>query len=148
MKQTLEFTISIQADRSRVWDALLGPETYQEWTAPFCAGSHYVGSWEQGAKIKFLTPSGAGMTAEIAEHRPGEFVSIRHLGIVVGGVEDTTSDKARAWAPAYENFACADAADGTVVRISVDTIPEYIQFMNDTYPKALAALKAICERPA
>jgi hypothetical protein len=39
------------------------------------------------------------MIAEIAEHRPNEFISIRNLGFIAKGVEDTGSDAVRARAP-------------------------------------------------
>ena len=150
MKRTLEFTIDIQAPRARVWDAMLGPETYKRWTAPFCDGSYYTGSWEQGSPIRFLTPAGEGMVAEIAENRPHEFVSIRHLGAIErGGAEDVSSDKVRSWAPAYENYAFADMpGGGTRVRVSVDSLPDYVEFMQQTFPRALQALKALCEERA
>lgn len=109
MKKTLTFTVSIQAPRQLVWDTMLDPESYKTWTAAFCEGSYYVGSWDEGAKIQFLSPGGDGMTAVIAKSRRGEHVSIKHLGEVSQGVEDTTSDKVRAWAPAYENYSFADA---------------------------------------
>ncbi len=148
MKKTLHFSTTIKAERPRVWDAMLGPETYKEWTAAFCAGSHYVGSWDQGAKIRFLASGGDGMTAEIAENRLHEFISIRHLGEVAGGVDDTTSDRVRAWAPAYENYTFVDTPAGTEVRVSVEVTPEYEAVMNDMFPRALAKLKAVCEHAA
>jgi len=100
---------------------MLSPEGYGKWTAAFSEGSHYVGSWEQGAKIKFLGQSGEGMISEIAENRPLEFVSIRHLGMFENGVEDTTSEKVRAWAPAYENYKFSDVTDGCHVVVTLDT---------------------------
>jgi len=147
-KQTLEFTIDIDAPRPAVWDAMLGPETYKVWTAPFCEGSHYIGSWEQGQKIRFLTPTGEGMVAEIAENRPHDYVSIRHLGeIARGGVEDTTSAKVRAWAPAYENYTFTGLpGGGTRVRVSVESLPDYVEFMQQAFPKALRSLKELCEK--
>jgi hypothetical protein len=145
MKKTLSFSVSIRAPRAIVWDRMLGDEGYRIWTAPFCEGSHYAGSWEQGAKIRFLAPSGDGMIAEIAENRPQEYVSIRHLGEIRDGVEDTTSDRVRAWAPAYENYSFAETADMTTVTVTLDTMPDFEQYMNDTYPKALGVLKALCE---
>lgn len=151
LKQTLEFTVDIAAPRAAVWDAMLGPETYKVWTAPFCEGSYYTGSWEKGQKIRFLTPAGEGMVAEIAENRRNDYVSIRHLGeITPGGAEDTTSDKVRAWAPAYENYAFADLPDGagTRVRVSVESLPDYVDFMQQRFPKALQSLKALCEKGA
>ena len=144
--KTLTFETTIHAVRPQVWATMLGPEGYKAWTAAFCEGSYYRGSWEQGAKIQFLAPSGDGMTPVIAENKPHEFVSIRHLGMIEHGVEDTTSDKVRAWAPAYENYRFADVPGGCRVTVSLDTAAEWEQYMLDTYPKALALLKELCER--
>ena len=145
MKKTLTFTESIEAPRSRVWETMLGAETYKEWTLPFCEGTYYEGSWEEGSRISFLAPDGDGMVAEIAESRPMEFVSIRHLGEIKNGVEDTTSEEVRAWAPAYESYAFSETENGTEVTVELDTLPEYEQYMLDTYPKALSILKGLCE---
>lgn len=147
MTKTLSFDLHIQAPRARVWATMLDPAGYREWTSAFCEGSTFEGSWDEGAAIRFLSPSGDGMIAEIAEHRPQAFVSIRQLGMIEHGVEDTNSDKVRAWAPAYENYHFADAPGGCRLTVTLDTIPEYEAYMRDTYPKALALLKAACERP-
>lgn len=146
--KTLTFETTIHAPRAEVWTAMLGPEGYKAWTAAFCEGSHYVGSWEQGASIRFLAPSGDGMIAVIAENQPHEFVSIRHLGMIENGVEDTSSDKVRAWTPAYENYRFADVPGGCRVTVSLDTAADWEQHMLDTYPKALALLKQLCEGQA
>lgn len=144
--KTLTFETVIRAPRTKVWETMLGPETYKAWTAAFSEGSHYVGSWESGAKILFLAPSGDGMSSVIAENRPNEFVSIRHIGMIENGVEDTTSDKVRAWAPAFENYRFEDIPGACRVTVSLDTATEWEQYMLDTYPKALALLKSLCEQ--
>ena len=148
MKKTLQFAVAIRSPREVVWHTMLDPQTYRTWTAEFCAGSYFSGSWAQGEKIQFLIPSGDGMTAVIAENRPLEYISIRHLGEIAAGVEDTTSEKVRRWAPAYENYAFVDIPGGTEVRVSVDVTPEFEKYMLDTYPKALLRLKALCEGEA
>lgn len=149
MKKTLIFEISINAPKQVVWEKMLNDETYRIWTAPFAEGSHFVGSWDKGAKIKFLGPGGdGGMVSEIAENRPFEYLSIRHLGEIVNGVEDTTSEKIRAWAPAYENYTFADEDGGTKLTVHLDTVPDFEQYMNDTFPKALEILKDLCEGEA
>ena len=145
MKKTLTFSVEIRAPRSVVWHKMLDAEGYSTWTAAFCEGSYYVGSWETGSKIQFLAPSGDGMTAVVAESRPFEYVSIRHLGEISQGVEDTTSEKVRAWAPAYENYEFTEAGSATTVTVRLDTVPEYEQYMLETYPKALQRLKELCE---
>lgn len=99
--QRLRFETTIDAPTDVVWRAMLGAESYKKWTAAFAEGSYYEGSWREGSRIRFLSPSGDGVVAEIAESRPNEFISIRHLGFVVNGVEDLDSDAVKAWAPAY-----------------------------------------------
>ena len=146
--KTLTFETTIRAPRKVVWDTMLGPDTYKEWTAAFCEGSYFEGSWEQGAKIRFMSPTGDGMSSVIAENRLHEFVSIRHLGTIESGVEDTTSEKVRAWTPAYENYRFSDLPDGCRVLVTVDTVAEYEQYMRDTFPMALAVLKTLSEERA
>ncbi len=145
MKKTLEFDVHIQAPRSAVWDATFQPATYDQWASEFCEGTHFKGSWAEGERIQFLAPNGDGMSSEIAENRLHEFVSIRHLGMIAGGVEDLTSDTVRSWAPAYENYTFSDAPGGTDVRVSIEVAPEWEGYMLETFPKALRKLKAICE---
>lgn len=148
MKKTLNFSVSIQCSRRMVWDTMLGSDGYKVWTAAFCEGSYFSGSWAEGQKIQFHGPGGDGMTAVIAENRPYEYVSVRHIGEISGGVEDTTSAKVQSWAPAYENYTFVESGDGTEVKVSLDTAPEWEKYMLDTYPKALVLLKNLCESKA
>lgn len=141
----IEFSTVIHAPASRVWDVMLGPESYRQWTSAFAEGSYYEGSWEQGEKIRFLSPGGEGMVAEIAESRPGEYLSIRHLGFVANGVEDTESEAVRAWAPAYENYTFVAVPEGTRVVVDQDVTAEFEAYMQDAWPRALALLKQLCE---
>ena len=145
--KTLHFDILIHAPREHVWRSTLFSPTYERWTATFSEGSRYEGSWEAGTPIRFCGPNGDGMLAEIAEHRPAEFVSIRHLGMIHDGVEDTTSEAVRAWAPCVENYTFSDEAGGTRVRVDVDVFGTYEDWQAQTWPKALLALKAVCETP-
>lgn len=144
--KTLTFETTIQAPRQRVWDTLIGEQTYPAWTAAFSEGSYFTGSWDEGARIQFRSPGGDGMSSVIAENRLHEFISIRHLGMIEKGVEDTTSEKVRAWAPAHENYRLADAPGGCRLTVTLDTAPDWEQYMQDAFPKALGSLKAMCER--
>ncbi len=141
----LEFRTTIAAPVERVWDEMLGDESYCEWTAAFHEGSYFEGSWVQGEGIRFLSPSGDGMIAEIAENLRHERISIRHLGYVMNGVEDTESEAVRAWAPAYENYIFRPVAGGTELIIEQDVSGEFEQMMQESWPKALERLKALCE---
>ena len=55
--QKLQFTVSIDAPVTRVYDVMLGinsKSTYEQWTALFNPTSTYEGSWDKGNKILFI----------------------------------------------------------------------------------------------
>lgn len=141
----IRFSTLISAPPSRVYERMIDPQFYRDWTSAFTQGSHFEGSWNAGERIRFLAPGGDGMVAEIAENRPNEFISIRHLGFIEKGVEDTESEAVRAWAPAYENYTFKAVPDGTRIVIDQDVTGDFETYMNETWPKALARLKALCE---
>lgn len=143
----LNFSVHISAPVARVWATMLEPDTYSDWTRAFCEGSTYEGDWMQGGRIRFLAPSGDGMVAEIAENRLHAFVSIRHLGVIANGIEDTTSEAVRAWAPACENYRFTPEAGGTRLDIEQDISAEWAAMLQAMWPEALARLKALCESP-
>jgi uncharacterized protein YndB with AHSA1/START domain len=143
----LQWSVDIAAPASKVYQMLVGPESYKQWTSAFGDGLYFEGSWQKGQPIRFLTPGGEGVISEIAENRPNEFISIRHLGYIANGVEDTSSEAIRAWAPAYENYTFAATPQGTKLTVDQDMTDEF-ESMPEAWPKALGTLKALCENRA
>jgi hypothetical protein len=86
------------------------------------------------------------MVSRIAENRPYEFISIEHLGLVKDGVEDTTSEVARQWAPAYENYTFRERDGATEVRVDLDVVDEHAPMFEEMWPRALSRLKELGER--
>lgn len=147
----LHFSMMINAPKDKVWHAMLDDQPYREWTNAFNEGSHYKGSWEKGSKILFLGPDPntgeeGGMVSRIAENKPYEFISIEHLGIVQNGVEDTTSEAARKWAPAFENYTFKDKDGATEVLVDIEVEDEYVQMFSEMWPKGLWKLKELAEK--
>jgi len=143
--KTLQFSIDIRASRQTVWDTMLARDSYRAWTAEFAEGSYYEGVLEPGARVRFLVPSGHGMVAEVAECRPPEFLSLKHLGYVKDGVEDTESEMVKAWAPALENYSLTYVGLSTHLQVDIDVTPEFEEYMARVWPKALVTLKRLCE---
>ncbi len=149
--QKLHFSVVVNAPKERVWHAMLDDEPYREWTRAFNEGSYYQGSWEKGSKILFLGPDPetgeeGGMVSRVADNRPYEFISIEHLGIVHRGVEDATSETARKWAPAYENYTFKEKDGATEVLVDMDMEDEHVETFKRMWPDALQRLKEIAER--
>jgi hypothetical protein len=146
----MHYEITINAKPEQVWDAIVEDKKYREWTAHFHEGSFFEGGWNKGDKIRFLTLNEKGqkegMLSEIAESKKHSFISIKHLGVIVGGVEDTTSDEAKKWAPAYENYTLTPQEENTKLEVDVDTDETFDEMFKDVWPKALEKLKNVAER--
>ena len=142
--KTLRFETAIRGSREQVWSTMLEQDTYRIWTAEFTAGSYYEGSWEQGARIRFLSPDGGGLTAIIEENRPFEHLSVRHLGEIRNGVDDTESDAVKSWAgQAFERYTLREENGVTTLEVTCDVTPEYEAMMSEMWPRALQRLKTL-----
>ncbi len=154
----LQFKASIDAPVTKVYDFMLGissKSTYEQWTALFNPTSTYEGSWDKGNKMLFIgvDEQGAkgGMVSEIADNIPNRFVSIRHYGLLQGNVEITEGPEVEKWANGLENYTFEenngpDNYKGTTVTVDLDTTEDFLDYMNEHYPKALDKLKEICEK--
>jgi uncharacterized protein YndB with AHSA1/START domain len=151
MKEKMHFEIAINAPVQKVWDTMLAKDTYKEWTSVFEPTSYYEGSWNKGSRIKFLGSDGSGMISEIAENIPYKFISIKHLGEIKNGIEDTTSEQVMKWIPAYENYTFIDKGTETQLMIDME-MPSTTEakamkeMFEGMWPGALLKLKEICEK--
>ncbi len=146
MKQ-LVYEINIAAPKEKVWDIMLAPETFKEWTAVSWPGSFYQGKWEQGEKMRFVSDNGSGTLVIIHELTPYKYMGAEHIAILnPGGGEDTTSDLARDWVGSTECYTFRESAGTTDLRIDIGTAPQWEQMFGDGWPNALLKLKEMCER--
>jgi hypothetical protein len=143
--EKLHFSTVINAPRKKVWNTMLGKDTYKKWTSVFAPDSQYEGDWNKGSKILFLDGKGQGMVSRIAESKPYEFVSIEHLVEVHDGKEDTESDAVKTWAGAHENYTLKEKDGKTELLIDLDSNEEFRDMFEGMWPKALQRLKEIAE---
>jgi hypothetical protein len=151
----IQFTVEIKASEAQVFDLMLGlsdKSTYEQWTALFNPTSTYDGSWTKGSKMLFVgydeNGEKSGIVSEIAEHLANQFISIRHYGLVQADVEITSGPEVEKWANGFENYSFEEKNDGTQVTVEMDVTEEFLDYMNESYPKALAKLKELGERQA
>lgn len=145
----LHFEISINAPAERVYDTMISQEGYMAWTSVFGKGSHYIGSWHKGEKIRFigLDESGQihGMISRIRENRQFSFISIEHIGVIKAGVEYMCGPESGQWAGALENYTFKGKYGPTLLHIDIDVPPDAEPYFNETWPLALDKLKLHCE---
>ena len=160
--QKLQFKKEINASAQKVHETMLGlknKSTYEYWTATFNPTSTYEGSWNKGSKILFIgideKGEKGGMVSEIFDNIPNRFVSIRHYGLLKGNVEITEGSEVEKWANGFENYSFEESnarPDDPVGRgttnltVDLDTTEDFLDYMNQNYPKALDKLKEICEK--
>jgi hypothetical protein len=144
--EKLNFSIKIKAPKQKVWSILMDDKTYRTWTSAFAEGSYAVTDWKEGSKALFLDGKGQGMVSTIAKNIPNEFLSIKHLGFVKNGIEDTKSDEVKAWAGAMENYTLKENGGITELKIDMDSNDEFINYFSETWPKALEKVKELSEK--
>jgi hypothetical protein len=149
--EKLHFEIQIKAPVEKVYKLMLEDSTYREWAAAFMEGSYFKGTWKEGSKILFLAlkdgkPS--GMVSRIETNIPNKFVSIEHLGMVQDDEEITSGPSVESWKGLHENYTFETIPEGSLLKVDMDGTDggEMDAYFSETWPKALAILKEICER--
>lgn len=137
---TLKYKIYIDAPREKVWESLWKDENYRSWTEPFTPGNHAISDWNESDPIQFLDGKNNGMYGIIETKIQNEVMVFKQLGDVLDG-----RDMEREWAGAREQYFLLERDGTTKVKVSVDVLNEYVDYMNKAFPAALEKLKVLAE---
>ena len=143
--EKINFSVSIDAPKEKVWKTLWDDTTYRKWTSVFSPSSYADTDWKEGSKVLFLDGQRSGMVSKIEANRPNEFMSFKHLGEVKDGVEDMESDKVKQWAGALENYTLKEGNGVTELLVDLDANDDFKGFFMETFPKALEQVKILSE---
>lgn len=147
--EKINFSTTINAPKEKVWEILWNMDAYQAWTSAFTEGSFAkTDNWKEGTKVLFLNPNGSGMVSTVAVNRPNEYMSFKHLGEVHKGVEDTSSDRVKAWAGSMENYTLKGENGTTTLLVEMDITAEFKEMFEKIWPEALKKVKALAEGSA
>lgn len=148
-KVRLHFETEINAQSEKVFRLMLEDKTYRKWSKIFNPTSRFEGSWKKGSKIIFLGTdekgNQGGMISRIKDNIPNRFISIEHVGIIANGNEIFNGPDVEKWADGLENYTFDEKNGKTMLSVDTDTTPEYKNFFEETWPKALKIIKEICE---
>jgi uncharacterized protein YndB with AHSA1/START domain len=140
----LEFKILINATPQVVWNTLWDAQLYSQWTKAFCEGSYYkTDHFAEGARVHFLAPDGQGMYSNLEKLEPNTYIEFRHQGDIKNYEELPVSDD---WTNAIESYLLTPKDGGTELKVSVDVIESYLDWMNKTFPLAIQNVKDIAEQ--
>lgn len=145
MKQ-LSYSIKIDAPARRVWECIVDPGKYEQWSKAFAEGSHFEGEWKEGAQIRFLAPEMGGTKAEIKEFEPNRHIRAEHIAMIdKEGREDSSSPEAKKWVGVQESYDLTEKGGVTEFTAKMDTTPEFEKMFEESWPKALRLLKSVAE---
>lgn len=152
--ENLHFSIVIGVPKKKVWEVMLGEETYPLWSDLFMPGSYFEGDWSKGSKIFFLAPDESGKMSgtvfRIKENKQYEFISMENIGMVKDGKEDTTSKEATVYAGALENYTFKEIDGKTEVLVDLSPVmdipDDYKDMYQDMWVRALQKLKELVEK--
>lgn len=147
--EVIHFEAHINAPVEKVFNTMLGKDTYNQWTSEFNPTSNYEGSWQKNSRILFIGTNDKGekegMVSKIRENIANSFVSIEHLGLVKGSEEITSGKEVEGWAGCLENYTFVNKNGKTVLEVDMDINADFKSYFEEMWPKALNKLKAICE---
>jgi len=146
--ERMRFKTEIDAPVNKVFNTMLGRDTFREWTSVFNPTSDFEGSWEKGARILFVGTNKEGrregMAGIIKEHEPDKYVSIEYTGVIDGDEEITSGPEINSWVGTQENYSFEEKNGKTTVTVDIDIDDQMRDYFRETYPKALQKLKEIC----
>ena len=137
----LELERRFNTTPENLWEMIVDPDHYRFWTSAFSPGSQFIGDWSAGSGIRFVMEdeSGieSGMISEVVASEWPNHISIKHLGLVMNGVEDYESEEVKLWTPAFENYIFVSHESGQCVFKMVQDIPEFYETeFRDNWNKA------------
>ena len=144
--KTLKFNTKINAPKEKVWEVLWGKESYKAWTKAFAEGSDVKTDWKEGSSIWFTDGSDSGMYGVIDKKVLNKQMTFKHLGILKDGKELPLDDKTESWSGSIEDYQLNETSGVTDLKVSLDSIDEYGDYFDKTFPKALNIVKELSEK--
>jgi hypothetical protein len=145
MINRLEFSIKIKADKSKIWKVLWDENSYRDWASVFFEGSYAkTNNWEEGSTVLFLAPDQSGIYSIIEAHIPNKTIRFKHIGNVLNGEKQPIDEESKKWSGATEIYSLIEGLDSNTLTVEIDVLDEHLDFMTNTFPKALEKVKNNC----
>jgi len=144
-KRTIKKSIRLNAPKEVVWNVLLDDQFTRKWYAEFSEGSHAETDWQIGSKAVFTDNTKSGLVGKIIANKTHEIISVEYTGFVENGVEDYTSEVAKAVNGGHETYRLSESNGVTHLSIECDMTEDCFEFMSLAWDKALQKIKNLSE---
>ena len=136
----LEFEIQINATSEKVWETLFTQDSYKKWASAMNEGTYFEGNWEVGSIMKFLDPQNNGMYNLVTENIRFKVLGMKHLGWILKGELSPQN-----WEDSTLNYILEPSENGTLLKGTVNSLDEFVEFFNSKYPQNFEHIKRLAE---
>ena len=136
----LEFEIQINATPEKVWETLFTQDSYKKWASAMNEGTYFEGNWEVGSIMKFLDPQNNGMYNLVTENIRFKVLGMKHLGWILKGELSPQN-----WEDSTLNYILEPSENGTLLKGTVNSLDEFVEFFNSKYPQNFEHIKRLVE---
>jgi len=135
------FSIEIKAPKERVWNTLWEDKTFRDWASIIDEGMYMEGVIKEGNEVRFISPTGYGVTSLVEKLVENELVSFRHMA-------DTkdNGEREKEWTGGEESYSLAENDGVTTLTVDIDVPPGQEETFKDRFPKALERVKTLTEK--
>lgn len=137
----LEFEIQINATPEKVWETLFTQDSYKKWASAMNEGTYFEGNWEVGSIMKFLDPQNNGMYNLVTENIRFKVLGMKHLGWILKGELSPHN-----WEDSTLNYILEPSENGTLLKGTVNSLDEFVEFFNSKYPQNFEHIKRLAEK--
>ena len=137
----LEFEIQINATPEKVWETLFTQDSYKKWASAMNEGTYFEGNWEVGSIMKFLDPQNNGMYNLVTENIRFKVLGMKHLGWILKGELCPQN-----WEDSTLNYILEPSENGTLLKGTVNSLDEFVEFFNSKYPQNFEHIKRLAEK--
>ena len=136
----LEFEIQINATPEKVWETLFTQDSYKKWASAMNEGTYFEGNWEVGSIMKFLDPQNNGMYNLVTENIRFKVLGMKNLGWILKGELSPQN-----WEDSTLNYILEPSENGTLLKGTVNSLDEFVEFFNSKYPQNFEHIKRLAE---
>lgn len=140
----LQFTITIDAPKDKVWETLWQDETLRQWAGIIDPGTYMTGELKAGSEVQFISAeNGYGVTSLVEKVTPGEFLLLRHHADTR---DSGQHDRDKEWTGGTESYTLTERAGTTTLTVAFDVPSKMEDYFKTNYPKALEQVRVLAEK--
>ncbi len=139
----LEFKITINKSKEKVWNALWCDSSFRDWANNIDEGTYLLGDLIEGNEVQFISSiNGYGVTSLISKLVQYELIEFKHAADTQ---KTGTEIRDKQWTGGSESYYLKEVKGKTELTIRSEIPNELVDLFNVSMPKAMNRIKELAE---